>query len=123
MPANANNGRSELSANQIGVFFGLVSAHSLKEVAGTKHLELGPSHRRQWGLAVLRILVMGVPRNCMGTGIPQRISVSSRSPVLLVRTTGARLSGKTAGNDGRLPAESTVARIKARILAWESVIA
>jgi hypothetical protein len=65
MPANANSGRSSLSANQTTSFF-LVSgfgsgAYSAKLLAGTKHRFSGLSHMRQCGDDVLRMLVTGGP--------------------------------------------------------------
>src|SRR6202045_3406834 len=92
MPANANRGRSSLSANQTTSFF-LVSgfgsgAYSEKLLAGTRHRLSGFSQPRQCGEAVLRILVTGGPPNFGGGGMPQRIIVSSRSAPAL-RTTGA----------------------------------
>jgi len=62
-PAKANSGRSSESANQIGVFFGWVSAYSQNAVAGTMQRLIGPSQRRQCGLIRLRMLVTGCPPN------------------------------------------------------------
>ncbi len=59
MPAKANSGRSSSSANQVGVFFGLVSAYSQNEFTGTRQRFAGPSRRRQCGLFVLRMLITG----------------------------------------------------------------
>ena len=73
MPGAANNGRASSSANQVGVFLGFVSAYWLKDVTVTKQREAGPSQRRQCGLIVLRMLVMGAPPNYVGPGMPQRI--------------------------------------------------
>src|SRR3954466_3932887 len=101
MPAKAKSGRASSIANHLGVFFGLVSAYSQKDVNGTRHRLSGASHRRQCGDLVLRILVV-MPGNCGGFGMPQRIVISSRSPSL-TRTTGAIWSGKIAGSRGRLP--------------------
>jgi hypothetical protein len=50
-------------ANQVGVFFGFVSAYSQKLVHGTRQRLAGPSHRRQCGLLVLRMFVTGAPPN------------------------------------------------------------
>src|SRR4051794_24700374 len=50
MPANANKGRLTSRANHTGVFFGLVSAYSENEVAGTTQRHSGLSHPRQYGL-------------------------------------------------------------------------
>ena len=49
-PAKANKGRSSLSANQVGVLRGLVSAYSQKLVADTRQRFLDPSQPRQCGL-------------------------------------------------------------------------
>jgi hypothetical protein len=49
---------------------------------------------------VLRMLVV-MPGNCGGLGMPHRIMVSSRAPSL-THTTGAMPSGKIAGRGGRL---------------------
>src|SRR5829696_6286110 len=57
MPANANNGRLSSRANQTGVFFGLVSAYSENDVAGTTTRHSGFSQPRQYGLLTLRTLV------------------------------------------------------------------
>jgi hypothetical protein len=62
-PANANKGRSSLSANHFGVLRGLVSAYSQKEVAGTMQRFCLPSQPRQCGLPTLRMLVIGAPPN------------------------------------------------------------
>jgi hypothetical protein len=83
MPANANSGRSSLSANQATSFF-FVSrfgsgAYSAKLFAGTKQRFSGFSQSRQCGELVLRMLVTGGPPDFGGGGIPQRIMVSSRS--------------------------------------------
>src|SRR4051794_39025924 len=56
IPANASSGRVSSRANHFGVFFGLVSAYSQKDVNGTRHRLSGASHRRQCGDLVLRIL-------------------------------------------------------------------
>ena len=69
-PANANKGRSWLSANHFGVLRGLVSAYSQNEVAGTMQRLCLPSHPRQGGLPTLRILVIGAPPNCGGPACP-----------------------------------------------------
>src|SRR3954447_15040827 len=65
MPANANSGRSWLSANQTTSFFfvsGFGSgAYSAKLLAGTKHRFSGLSHPRQCGGDVLRMFVTGGP--------------------------------------------------------------
>src|ERR1700693_5780574 len=83
MPANANNGRSSLSANQTTSFF-LVSgfgsgAYSAKLLAGTRQRFSGFSQPRQCGDNVLRMLVTGGPPVRGGGGMPQRISTISRS--------------------------------------------
>src|SRR3954469_14205222 len=59
MPAKQNKGRLSSRANHTGVFFGLVSAYSENEVAGTTTHHSGLSHPRQWGLFTLRTLVTG----------------------------------------------------------------
>jgi hypothetical protein len=92
IPANANNGRSSLSANQTTSYF-LVSgfgsgAYSAKLLAGTRHRLSGFSHPRQCGDDVFLMLVTGGPPVRGGGGIPQRIKTISRSPPAL-RTTGA----------------------------------
>jgi hypothetical protein len=92
MPANANSGRSSLSANHTTSFF-LVSgfgsgAYSAKLFAGIKQRVSGLSHIRQRGDDVLRMLVTGGPPVRGGDGMPQRISTNSRSLTAL-RTTGA----------------------------------
>lgn len=88
-PAKAKSGRSSLSANQIGVLRGLVSAYSQKHVAGTTQQLSFPSQRRQCGLLTLRMFVIGAPPNCGGPGIPQRAMTSSRSPSGATLTIGA----------------------------------
>src|SRR2546423_10513206 len=87
MPENATSGRVSSIANHFGVFFGLMSAYSQKDVNGTRQRLSGASHLRQCGELVLRIFVV-MPGNCGGFGMPQRIMVNSRSPPLR-RTTGA----------------------------------
>src|SRR5436190_6140389 len=87
MPANATSDRVPSRANHFGVFFGLVSAYSQKDVSGTRQRLSGASHLRQCGELVLRIFVV-MPGNCGGFGMPQRIIVSSRS-LSFARTTGA----------------------------------
>ena len=49
LAAKANSGRSSLSANQIGVLRGFVSAYSQNDVAGTTQRLPLPSQRRQCG--------------------------------------------------------------------------
>ena len=65
MPANANSGRSSLSANHTTSFFfvsGFGSgAYSAKLLAGTRHRFSGFSQPRQCGDDVLRMLVTGGP--------------------------------------------------------------
>jgi hypothetical protein len=68
---------------------GLVSAYSQNELNGTTQRCSTFSHARQCGLAVLRMLVMGAPPNCGGPGMPQRASISSRTPSAAFRTIGA----------------------------------
>ena len=46
-PAKANSGLSSARANQMGVFRGLVSSYSQKDVAGTMQRYFCPSHPRQ----------------------------------------------------------------------------
>src|SRR5438874_13352746 len=87
IPANATTGRVSSRANHFGVFFGLVSAYSQKDVNGTRQRLSGVSHRRQCGELVLRMLVV-MPGNCGGFGIAHRIMVSSRCPSY-ARITGA----------------------------------
>src|SRR5436190_6444025 len=87
IPANASNRLLSSRANHLGVFFGLVSAYSQKDVNGTRQRLSGASHLRQCGELVLRIFVV-MPGNCGGFGMPQRIIVSSRS-LSFARTTGA----------------------------------
>src|SRR5882672_11691070 len=77
IPANANGGRSSLSANQTTSFF-LVSgfgsgAYSAKLLAGTRQRFSGLSQPRQCGEDVLRMLVTGGPAVRGGGGMPQRI--------------------------------------------------
>jgi signal transduction histidine kinase len=84
-PAKANSGRSSLSANQVGVLRGFVSAYSQNDVAGTRQRFLAESQPRQCGLETLRMLVTGWPPNCSGPGMPQRAMTSSRSPSALFR--------------------------------------
>ena len=79
---------------------GFVSAYSQNEVAGTMQRLRLPSHPRQCGSPMLRMLVIGAPPNCGGPRIPQRAMTSSRSPSAPRRTIGATWSGKTAGNSG-----------------------
>jgi hypothetical protein len=96
------------------------SLYSEKLVAGTRQRFSGPSQRRQCGEAVLRMLVL-MPGNCGGVGMPQRAIVNSRcSPS--GRTIGAILSGKIAGKGGRLPAVSSVALNRSRMAFWFVVI-
>ena len=54
-PAMAKSGRSSLSADQIGVLRGFVSAYSQNEVAGATQRFRALSHPRQCGLDTLRI--------------------------------------------------------------------
>src|ERR1700746_555146 len=105
MPANANRGRSSLSANHTTFFF-LVSgfgsgAYSAKLLAGTKQRFSGLSHMRQCGEDVLRMLVTGGPPVRGGGGMPQRI-VTISVPVSVLRITGAGKSGNTTGLRGRV---------------------
>src|SRR3954453_1995560 len=92
MPANANSGRSSLSANHSTSFFfvsGFGSgAYSAKLLAGTKHRFSGLSQPRQCGDDVLRMLVTGGPPVRGGGGIPHRISTISL-PASVLRITGA----------------------------------
>ena len=60
------------------------------DVAGTRHRFAGSSQRRQCGLLVLRMLVMGAPPNCGGPGMPQRANINSRTPSDAMCTMGAR---------------------------------
>src|SRR5687768_5649795 len=76
MPANTNNGRLSSRANHTGVFFGLVSAYSENEVAGTTPRHSGLSQPRQYGLLTLRTLVTGWVPRFGGGGKPQRMRVS-----------------------------------------------
>jgi len=110
-PAKANSGQSSLSANQVGVLRGFVSAYSQNDVAGTRQRFLAESQPRQCGLETLRMLVTGWPPNCSGPGMPQRAMTSSRSPSALLRTIGASWSGKIPGN----------VRNRARMGAWPLV--
>jgi hypothetical protein len=71
MPAKATSGRLSSIANQFGVFRGLVSAYSQKDVNGTRQRLSGASHRRQCGDPVLRMLVV-MPGCCGGFGMPRR---------------------------------------------------
>jgi hypothetical protein len=92
MPANANGGRSSLSANLTTSFF-LVSgfgsgAYSEKLFAGTKQRFSDFSQPRQCGDEVFLMFVTGYPPAPGGGGMPQRIMISSRTPPSL-RTTGA----------------------------------
>src|SRR5258705_5630061 len=84
IPAKAHNGRSSFSANHTTSFLPVAGlgagAYSEKLLNGTRHRLSGFSQPRQWGDAVLRMLVTGGPPNFGGGGIPQRIIVSSRSP-------------------------------------------
>jgi hypothetical protein len=57
IPAKASSGRLSSRANHVGVLRGLVSAYSQKLVKGTRQRFFGPSHARQCGLLVLRMLV------------------------------------------------------------------
>src|SRR5712675_1754003 len=82
MPANAHSSRSSLRANQTTSFFvsGLGSgAYSAKELNGTRQRLSGFSQPRQCGDDVLRMFVTGGPPALGGGGMPQRISVISRS--------------------------------------------
>src|SRR5690242_5765791 len=60
-PAKNASGRFCANANQVGVFFGFVSAYSQKLVHGTRQRLEGPSQGRQWGLLLLRMFVTGAP--------------------------------------------------------------
>jgi hypothetical protein len=102
MPAKAASGRSSARANQVGVFRGLVSSYSQKDVNGVRQRNAGFSHPRQYGLLVLRTLVTGSLER-FGGAKPQRIISSARCPSREVRTTGAMQSGKILGSGGRLP--------------------
>src|SRR5665213_15700 len=88
-PATSANGRSLPNANHVGVFLGLVSAYSQNEVHGTTQRFSGLSQRRQCGLLVLRMFVIGAPPNAGGPGMPQRAIISSRTPSGALRTIGA----------------------------------
>src|SRR4051812_948923 len=89
IPAKQNKGRLSSRANHTGVFFGLVSAYSENEVAGTTTRHSGLSQPRQYGLLTLRTLVTGWVPSFGGGGKPQRMSVSSRPSPSRLRTTGA----------------------------------
>jgi hypothetical protein len=105
IPAKAKSGRLSSSPNQIGVFFGFASAFSQNALTGTRQRFNEPSQRRQWGLDVLRIFVIGALPNCGGPGMSQRI-ISSRRPSVSDAITGAGWSGNTPGIGGRLPVRS-----------------
>src|SRR3954454_6026184 len=62
-------------------------------------------------------MLVVMPGNCGGFGMPHRIMTSSRSPSL-TRTTGATWSGKIAGSGGRLPVLSLVTLNRSRIAFW-----
>jgi hypothetical protein len=100
MPANAARGRSSFSANQTGIFRGLVSRYSEKEVRGIRARYCGLSQARQNGDETFRTFVTGWLPTFGGGGKPQRIWISSRSPSW-VRTTGAIWSGKIDARGGR----------------------
>jgi len=83
MPAKQVSGRSSLIANQTTSFF-LVSGfgsgeYSAKLLNGTRQRFSGFSQPRQCGDDVLRMFVTGGPPVRGGGGMPQRISVMSRS--------------------------------------------
>src|SRR6478672_3666999 len=83
VPANANRGRSSLSANHTTSFFLVTGfgsgAYSAKLLTGTKHRFSGLSHMRQCGEDILRMFVTGGPPVRGGGGMPQRIITNSRS--------------------------------------------
>jgi hypothetical protein len=78
MPAKANSGRPSSRPNHTGLFFGLVSAYSLKDEAGTRQRNCSFSHGRQYGEAALRTFVTGCVPTLGGGGKPQRIMLSTR---------------------------------------------
>src|SRR5436305_12173937 len=92
IPANATSGRVSSRANHFGVFFGLVSAYSQKDVNGTRQRLSGPTHLRQCGELALRTFVV-MPGHWGGCGMPQRIILSARSRSY-ARITGAIGPGK-----------------------------
>src|SRR5256714_14333971 len=98
IPANATSGRVSSRANHFGVFFGLVSAYSQKDVNGTRQRLSGASHLRQCGELVLRMFVV-MPGNCGGVGTPPRIIGGSRASSF-ARTTGGGWTGESAGGGG-----------------------
>src|ERR1700687_3352650 len=118
MPAKAQSGRSSFTANQTTSFSfvsGLDSgAYSAKLLKGTRQRCSGFSQPRQCGDEVLRMLVTGGPPVLGGGGIPQRISIISRSSPAL-RTTGAGKSGNTPVIGGRLPGYWLTTRNRRRI--------
>ncbi len=79
-PAKANSGRSSLSANQIGVLRGVVSASSQNEVAGTSQRFRRQAIRASAGSTRCGCLVTGCPPYWRGPGMPRRATTSSRSP-------------------------------------------
>jgi hypothetical protein len=81
--------RPSSSANQVGVFRGLVSAYSQNDVKGTTQRFSGLSQGRQCGLFTFRMLVIGAPPNAGGPGMPQRANANSRTPSGALRAIGA----------------------------------
>jgi hypothetical protein len=89
-PAKTATGLLSSKANYVGLFFGLVSAYSQKEIHGTTQRLSGLNHRRQCGDFTFLMFVMGCVPNCGGGGIPHRAIISSRCPSGALRTMGAR---------------------------------
>jgi hypothetical protein len=116
MPAKANSGRLSSSANQC-VTFG-----PQNDVAGTKQRHSAFNQPRQYGGSRLRTFVTGAVLRFGGGREPQRIIVSWRSPSGAVRTTGAIMSGNTAGRLGRLPVRSRPTRKRRRMASWLRVM-
>jgi hypothetical protein len=72
MPAKNDSGRNSSNARHVGVFFGFVSAYQQNDVNGTTRRLSGLGQRRQYGLFVLQIFLIGAPPNAGGPDIPRR---------------------------------------------------
>jgi hypothetical protein len=122
IPAKAQSGRLSSSANHVAVFLGFVSAYSQNDVEGTRHRLSGFSQRRQCGLVVFLMLVIGAQPKL------RRPRHAPAHPGQLTLTVGRSahdrggVSGKTPGIGGRLPVRSRL-NAKSRLIAsWLRVI-
>ena len=121
MPAKAKSGRLSSSANHVGVFRGFVSAHSQKELTGTKHRLSGTSQLRQCGLFVLRMLVTVAPPNFGG---PRHAPTHHLELALTVCRADDRrqLIREDVGQAGRLSVRSRAMAKNRRMAFWARVM-